>query len=331
MNSFLTNSDNDESLALDTQDAAQSRYRPSIDTPKRSDKEAPARLNGKAAPKGWSGRELEKTIVDTVVPSLRGAMHSPNGKEAVLQSKSAHQGLVGSAEQIDAPPSEASQAGHSSARREGEADAVAALIAALVADDLVTAGGVCDPWFEADGFEQTCRLLLTPAAEELGRRWEDDTLDFARVTIAMTRLQHVLNDLSMREGGHSIAQGPSPSKGAILVTTPLGEQHVFGANMVAEFFRRAGWEVVRIEPNLALDIVSNQHFDIIGLSGSTEDRARAVGGFVRALRNQSRNRNVQVLFGGAALDPSVSSLADLADGYAADGASALKTAQKLLA
>ena len=160
---------------------------------------------------------------------------------------------------------------------------------------------------------------------------EDDTLDFARVTVAMTRLQKLLNDLAIRVDDTATGVAPARSTGAILVTAPLGEQHVFGANMVAELFRREGWEVVHTQPEMALDSVSNLHFDIIGLSGLSVDCARGAAGFVQSLRNQSMNRKVRILFGGAAFDPSVSSLADLADGYAADGASALKTAEKLLA
>ena len=83
--------------------------------------------------------------------------------------------------------------------------------------------------------------LLAPAARELGQMWDEDLCSFTDVTVAVGRLQRVLRSLSPafgQEGDH-----PQNGRRVLLVPAP-GEQHTFGLTIVAEFIRRAGWEVV---------------------------------------------------------------------------------------
>ena len=83
--------------------------------------------------------------------------------------------------------------------------------------------------------------LLTPAARELGQLWEDDRVDFATVTVSLGRLQRLLRQLSPDFG----SEVDHPRNGRrVLLTQPDTEQHMFGLSMVAEFFRRDGWDVL---------------------------------------------------------------------------------------
>ena len=83
--------------------------------------------------------------------------------------------------------------------------------------------------------------LLAPAARLLGEMWNDDECDFATVTVALGRLQCLLRELSPAFGTE-VAHPPNGRRA--LFAQPRDEQHSFGLSMVAEFFRRDGWEVV---------------------------------------------------------------------------------------
>jgi hypothetical protein len=95
--------------------------------------------------------------------------------------------------------------------------------------------------------------LLAPAARRLGMMWEDDTADFATVTVGLGRLQRLLRQLSPAFG--SEVQHP-PHGRRIVLTQPDTEQHIFGLSMVAEFFRRDGWDVLGGVAGVGIDAVS---------------------------------------------------------------------------
>ena len=82
--------------------------------------------------------------------------------------------------------------------------------------------------------------LLAPAARVLGEMWEEDRCGFADVTVALCRLHEILRGLSATPPANT--DTPPLGRRVLLVPVP-GEQHTFGLLMVAEFFRRSGWEV----------------------------------------------------------------------------------------
>jgi methanogenic corrinoid protein MtbC1 len=178
--------------------------------------------------------------------------------------------------------------------------------------------------------------LLGPAARRLGDLWEEDLCDFTEVTVGLWRLQQVLRVLSptfQNEVEHRDA-----SLRAILVPLP-GEHHMFGVMVVAEFFRRAGWDVWD-EPCVSVkelaETVRGAWFDIAGISVSSavssENRLESVAAAVRAIRRASRNPDVGVMVGGRIFSehPDYVGLVG-ADATAANERMAVPQAQKLLA
>jgi methanogenic corrinoid protein MtbC1 len=173
--------------------------------------------------------------------------------------------------------------------------------------------------------------LLTPAARELGRMWEEDTCSFTDVTVALGRMQRVMRMLSPafgREVGH-----PADGRRVLLLPAP-GEQHTFGLSIVAEFFRRAGWEVVGDTEARAADpaaLVRREWFDVIGISVGIESRLDWLKSGIAAVRNASRNRAIGVMVGGPVFVANPERAADVgADGTAVDGRQAPVMAEQLL-
>jgi methanogenic corrinoid protein MtbC1 len=100
--------------------------------------------------------------------------------------------------------------------------------------------------------ENICLQLLAPAARELGLLWEEDECDFMQVTVGLCRLHQVLRVLSAE---FRVAECESQPGRRILLAPIPGDQHTFGITLVAQFLRRAGWEVWHEFPSRSTDIV----------------------------------------------------------------------------
>jgi MerR family transcriptional regulator, light-induced transcriptional regulator len=142
--------------------------------------------------------------------------------------------------------------------------------------------------------------LLAPAARHLGSLWESDAADFANVTLAMSRLQRIMRRLSERFCDEA-AQGNGES---VLLTIIPGEQHSFGLSMVAEFFRRAGWNLCTGPFSSHQELTSLVHdhwFDVVGFSVSSDRRLDELKRDIHDIRRVSRNQHVGIILGGPML------------------------------
>lgn len=140
--------------------------------------------------------------------------------------------------------------------------------------------------------------LLAPAARLLGEWWKDDLRDFTEVTSGLCRMHQLLHEFS--PVFLTDAQAAVPNKCVLLVPMP-GEQHSFGLIMVAEFFRRDGWDVADLHPSTAEDLlvmVRRHWFAVVGVSLSCESRLGEMPGLIAAIRASSRNRGLGVMVGG---------------------------------
>jgi methanogenic corrinoid protein MtbC1 len=140
--------------------------------------------------------------------------------------------------------------------------------------------------------------LLTPAAREIGALWEQDRVDFATATVSLGRLQRLMRHLSP-DFGREVAH---PSNGRrVLLTQPDTEQHMFGLSMVAEFFRRDGWDVLGGVAGVGVDAVAwvrRDWFDVAGFSIGVELSLPWLRDTIAAVRLASRNPSLVVLVGG---------------------------------
>lgn len=174
--------------------------------------------------------------------------------------------------------------------------------------------------------------LLAPAAKHLGVLWVEDLCDFTDVTIALGRLQHLLQELSPAFGTE--VEFPANARRALLVPAP-GEQHTFGLSMVAEFFMHAGWEVAGGQGayrDEAIDMVRREWFDVIGFSVGSEARLDWLTSCITSVRQASRNKEIGVLVGGPifALYPEFVAVVG-ADATSKDGKQAPVAAEGLIA
>lgn len=172
--------------------------------------------------------------------------------------------------------------------------------------------------------------LFAPTARHLGRLWDEDLCDFTEVTVGLWRLQQLMrefspafrNECDRDQSAHRCLLAPMP-----------GEQHTFGLYMVAEFFRRAGWDVCDFPPTSVSDLVSlvrREAFAFAGLSLSCESRLDAMAACIAEIRRASRNRAIGVMVGGTVFLDHPEWVARVgADMTACDGREAVRLAEKM--
>ncbi|MFM7625037.1 MAG: B12-binding domain-containing protein [Gammaproteobacteria bacterium] len=175
--------------------------------------------------------------------------------------------------------------------------------------------------------------LLSPAARQFGQMWESEQADFVDVTLALHRLQKLAHDLSADFVG-AAENNASPSGPRALCVALPGEQHVFGAQLVGEFLRRARWDVWDAPGATERDILGlaeREWFTLIGVSISTAEQFDALAALVRHLRRVSLNPDLRIMVGGRPFEehPEWSALVG-ADATARDGRDAVVKARGLL-
>lgn len=173
--------------------------------------------------------------------------------------------------------------------------------------------------------------LLAPAARLLGEWWKEDLKDFTQVTSGLCRMHQLLHEFS--PCFLNDAQPTAPDRCVLLVPMP-GEQHSFGLIMVAEFFRRSGWDVWDLHPSNPSDlmgVVRKQWFSVIGVSLSCQSRMDEMGPLITAARANSRNQSVRVMVGGQPFIGHPEKVAAVgADATASDGRRAALEANRLV-
>lgn len=155
--------------------------------------------------------------------------------------------------------------------------------------------------------------LITPAARRIGAMWEADTCDFVLVTLALLRIQQVVYDLSP----DFIREGAEPSSRRILVVPAPGSHHTLGAAMVADFFRRDGWDVLSSHDLNRADVlraVRKEWFDVVAVSISAPNQVVSSSTLISDIRKLSSNKGILVMVGG----PLALSVPDLATRVGAD-------------
>jgi len=185
-------------------------------------------------------------------------------------------------------------------------DAIAQFAALVLGDkDVAAFAFVQEMIAKGTSVESVFLDLLAPTAQHLGELWESDATDFASVTLGVGRLQMI-----MRQLGEVFFEQRSPPDGgeSALLTTIPGEQHSFGLSMVAEFFRRAGWNLCTgpfSSHQELTSLVHNHWFDVVGFSVSSDRRLGELRQDIHDIRRESRNPNVGIMLGGPmlALDP----------------------------
>ncbi len=92
--------------------------------------------------------------------------------------------------------------------------------------------------------------LILPMMHQIGDMWREGQVRVAHEHLASTTVRSFV-------GGLEPPVEVPPSAPAIVVSTPAGQQHEFGAMIVAATAASEGWRVVHLGPNLPSDEIAS--------------------------------------------------------------------------
>jgi 5-methyltetrahydrofolate--homocysteine methyltransferase len=130
-----------------------------------------------------------------------------------------------------------------------------------------------------------------------------------------------------------LAEQKFKAKGKVCVATVKGDLHDIGKNIVCMMFEGAGFEVVDLGIDCSkekfVEAIKREQPDILGMSALLTTTMVYMKEVVEELNKAGLAKKPRILIGGA---PITQAYADeiKADGYAADAASAVDVAKKLL-
>jgi len=143
--------------------------------------------------------------------------------------------------------------------------------------------------------DQLFEELLAPAARRLGALWDEDDCDFLSVTVAAHRLQVAVRRLALAH--RRAGEGPATA----LFSPAPGEPHILGLSIARAAFERSGWSTEVADGAGPCAAVRRRWFDLVAFSISCDRLIQRLADLAAEVRAVSKNRNVFLLVGGAAV------------------------------
>lgn len=176
-------------------------------------------------------------------------------------------------------------------------EAVERLVASLLTGDSPAAASVVRGARRA-GSELDALFvdLVQPALYEIGRRWEDGRISAAQEHLASALVARILAALD--------PDTPVGSDRRVVVTTAPTETHEFGAWMVSDVLRSAGWDVRFLGSQLPVEEILHYLREarpgVLAVSVTLEVHLPSLRALVDAIREDPELEALPVLVGGQA-------------------------------
>jgi len=138
--------------------------------------------------------------------------------------------------------------------------------------------------------------LLFPAVRLIGTWWEEDRCDFATTTLSTGLIERVVYEVTLANRRPVPLHAPR----ALIAVTP-DDQHSFGAVVLSEILRSAGWFVLTRLDSTADELradVAQGNFALIGLSLSRTSRIDNLRGTISILRSEDNAGQIRFAVGG---------------------------------
>lgn len=170
---------------------------------------------------------------------------------------------------------------------------------------------------------------MVKAMEKVGERYSANEIFVPEMLVSAVTMQKALMAVKPALKG-----GARSTKGKIIMCTVKGDIHDIGKNLVTMMLDGAGFEVIDLGVDLAvekvIEAVKDVQPDILGLSALLTTTMPEIETLIKALEENGLRDKVKVMIGGAPVDKEYSDKVG-ADGYAADAGEAVKLSTQLLA
>ena len=141
--------------------------------------------------------------------------------------------------------------------------------------------------------------LIEACVVRLGEEWACDSLGFATVTIATSRLQRVLATLSQENRCFE----PCARERSMLFIVPRGEMHLFAVNLMEERFRLRGWETSMVISDRLSDLphlLTTSDFRLVCIAWLDCTLKKRVESVLHAIHTSVNRERTCVIAGGPA-------------------------------
>lgn len=178
------------------------------------------------------------------------------------------------------------------------------------------------------GPEEIIDKGMIPGMDEIGRRWKDGEIHMPEVLIAARAMKACMAVVQPLLGSSG-----AKTRGTVVIGTVKGDLHDIGKNLVVMMLEGAGYSVHdlgnNVEPGAFVKAAEEHNADIVGMSALLTTTVPMMEATIQALKDAEMRGKVKVMIGGA---PVSQELADNieADGYAADGATAVDVTASLI-
>jgi methylmalonyl-CoA mutase cobalamin-binding domain/chain len=181
------------------------------------------------------------------------------------------------------------------------------------------------------GADDIVDRVVPEIARFLGRRWAEDDISFADVTIGTARLQETVRAMGLVDRtagmGEAAQRAPAVARPRILAVMPRSEQHTLGVFVLADQLRRRGYAVdlaLDRDPREVARMARTGRYAMVGISAAGRRTLASARELVDTIR-ASATRATPIVLGGSIVEGG----ADLkrmtgVDHVAGDVASALR-------
>lgn len=137
------------------------------------------------------------------------------------------------------------------------------------------------------GHDQILDIYVPEAARVLGEMWAEDTISFAEVTIASSRLQGLLTQLAPPWSGDDTG---SANHISVLLVLVAGSAHSLGPHVVAAQCRRTGASVRILFETSAREVtelVADRGYDLVLFSCARAEDLAPIAKIIKRLRGSA--------------------------------------------
>lgn len=166
--------------------------------------------------------------------------------------------------------------------------------AAVLNGDFDTALGHC----ENSGAHESVHAAILQTIEQLDDDWQHDRVGLQDIANAFWTTRRVLEHV---RNSRIDSRVELQKRGKALLSVPEGEEHSFGAQLLADRLSRLDWcvDVLFDATNTTvLEQVANQDVDVLGFSIGCDHNLLGLADIITEARIESRNPNLKVIVGG---------------------------------
>jgi 5-methyltetrahydrofolate--homocysteine methyltransferase len=169
---------------------------------------------------------------------------------------------------------------------------------------------------------------MIPGMDEIGRRWKDGEIHMPEVLIAARAMKACMAVVQPL-----LAASNVKPRGTVVIGTVKGDLHDIGKNLVVMMLEGAGYRVHdlgnNVEPEAFVEAAEEHNADIVGMSALLTTTVPMMEATIKALEDAEIRGKVMVMIGGAPVSQELANNIG-ADGYAADGATAVDVMASLI-